>query len=60
MEMRFCEHCGGAIYPDDVAPIKLQIKGKTIQVYFHNRHNRDCLAQKIEQLRQQFNQAAPK
>lgn len=57
MEMHFCEYCGGAIYPDDVAPVKLEVLGIVHRYYFHNRHSSDCLARKLEELRQHF--AAP-
>jgi hypothetical protein len=54
MEMRFCEYCGGAIYPEDIAPVKLTINEVTHQLFFHNRSPRDCLALKIEELKQRF------
>jgi ribosomal protein L24E len=54
MELRFCQFCGGAIYPEDVAPVKLEVKGVLHQFFFHNRHPRDCLAQKIDDLKQRF------
>ena len=54
MEMHFCELCGGAIYPDDIAPIKIEVKGQLHRFYFHNRYFGDCLARKLEELRQQF------
>ena len=62
IEMQFCEFCGGAIYPDDLAPLKLKsINGETYRAFYHNRNNRDCLIQKIEELRRYFasQEAAP-
>jgi hypothetical protein len=44
MDMHFCEYCGGAIYPDDLAPIKLEVKGQLHRFYFHNRYFGDCLS----------------
>jgi hypothetical protein len=48
------EYCGGAIYPEDVAPVRLTVNEVTHQFFFHNRHSRDCLALKIEELKQRF------
>jgi hypothetical protein len=57
MEMRFCEYCGGAIYPDDVAPVKIEVDGVIHQFHYHNSLAQPCLKMEIERLKQHF--AAP-
>jgi hypothetical protein len=56
MDLHFCEFCGGAIYPDDLAPVKLppETTGHVHRVFLHNRHDQDCLALKLEELEQYF------
>lgn len=49
-----CDLCGDVIFPDDIAPVKIEKNGKTHQFHFHNRHSTDCLAQEINLLRQRF------
>jgi hypothetical protein len=48
--IKFCDHCGGAIFLDDVAPVKMERDGHLQLFHFHNRHKTDCLAQEILQL----------
>jgi hypothetical protein len=52
--MHFCTYCGGAIYPDDVAPVKLEAKAQLHLFFFQDSIERPCLKGKIEQLRQHF------
>lgn len=38
-----CDVCYGAIFPDDLAPVKAQKDGHTHQFHLHNRNNHDCV-----------------
>jgi hypothetical protein len=48
--IKFCDHCGGAILLDDLAPVKMEKDGHLQRLHFHNRHNADCLAQELSLL----------
>lgn len=50
----YCDFCGNVIFPDDGTPVKIEKDGNLHQFHFHNRHNTDCLAEKIAVLRSQF------
>jgi hypothetical protein len=51
---KFCDVCGGAIGLDDLAPVKVEEEGHFVQLHFHNRHETDCLAQKLMSLNEKF------
>jgi hypothetical protein len=44
---KFCDRCGGAIFLDDLAPVKMEKDGHLQRLHFHNRHGEDCLAQEL-------------
>ncbi len=48
--MKFCDLCGEAIFRDDLAPVKIEKDGHFQRFHFHNRHNKDCLAQELSLL----------
>ena len=51
---KFCDVCGGAIYQDDLTAVKIEQDGHLVQFHFHNRHETDCLAQKLMELDEKF------
>jgi hypothetical protein len=51
---KFCDVCGGAIYRDDLTAVKIEQDGHLVQFHFHNRHETDCLAQKLMELDEKF------
>jgi len=56
--LKFCDVCGGAISLHDVAPVRMEDNGHLVQLHLHNRHADDCLAQKLNELAEQYaNQA---
>ncbi len=48
--IQFCDHCGEAIFLDDLAPVKIEKDGHFRRMHFHNRHREDCLAQELSLL----------
>ncbi|HEY1757968.1 MAG TPA: hypothetical protein VGG72_21540 [Bryobacteraceae bacterium] len=50
----FCDFCGDAAFPDDTTTVKIEVRGTLHQFHFHNRNARDCLAQNLVALKQQF------
>ena len=55
---KFCDVCGGAIGRDDLTAVKIEEEGHLVQFHFHNRHETDCLAQKLMELDEKFANAA--
>jgi hypothetical protein len=55
---KFCDVCGGAIGRDDLTAVKIEQQGHLVQFHFHNRHETDCLAQKLMELDEKFANAA--
>lgn len=51
---KFCDVCGGAIGRDDLTAVKIEQEGHLVQFHFHNRHETDCLAQKLMELDEKF------
>lgn len=45
--IKFCDLCGGAIFPEDLTPVKIEQDGHYQRLHFHNRHSDDCLAQEL-------------
>jgi hypothetical protein len=45
--INYCDFCGELIFPDDVAPVKIEENGRLHQRHFHNRHPEDCLGQQL-------------
>jgi hypothetical protein len=52
--IKFCDLCGAAIIPVDLAPVKLEEDGHLVQFHYHNRDENDCLAQKLVELTEKF------
>ena len=52
--VKFCDMCGGAISLHDVAPVRVADNGRMVQLHLHNRHADDCLAQKLNELAEQY------
>lgn len=52
--VQFCDLCGETIALDALAPIKIEADGHLQQFHFHNRSQDDCLARKLDELREQF------
>jgi hypothetical protein len=52
----YCDLCGRAIFPEDVAPVKIKVDEVTHEFQYHNHncHNRDCLALGLDSLKQRF------
>ena len=50
----YCDCCYGAIFPEEVAPVRIEVDGELHQYHFHNRHPEDCLAIQLESLKQHF------
>jgi hypothetical protein len=56
--INYCDFCGEPIFPDDVAPVKIEEDGHLRQHHFHNRHSDDCLARQLAILDQELAPAA--
>ena len=52
--MKFCDLCGGASHLGDLTAVKIEEDGHLAQQHFHNRHEHDCLAQKLAALEDEF------
>jgi hypothetical protein len=50
----YCDHCRLPLLDDDKISVKIPRKSKTFVFHFHNRHNADCLAQKLAELKKKF------
>jgi hypothetical protein len=50
----YCDFCRQAIFPEDVAPVKIKVDETTYRFHYHNRHNRDCSALELDSLKQRF------
>ena len=48
--IKFCDLCGEAIFPDDLAPVTIEKEGHLQRFHFHNRHSEDCLAMELSLL----------
>lgn len=53
----YCDHCHLPLLDDDKVSVKIPHAGKTIVFHFHNRDSRDCLAQKLAELKEKFESA---
>ena len=51
---KFCDLCGGAVRLGDLTTVKMEQEGHLVPFHFHNRHNTDCLAQKLIELNEKF------
>ncbi|KAA6462919.1 hypothetical protein DYQ86_06155 [Acidobacteria bacterium AB60] len=54
----FCDVCGGAISRDDLTAVKMEREGHMVLFHFHNRHEADCLGQKLMELDEKYANAA--
>ena len=57
-KINYCDFCGDLIFPEDVAPVKIEVDGHLRQHHFHNRHSEDCLAQELAILDKELATAA--
>jgi hypothetical protein len=57
-KINYCDFCGELIFPEDVAPVKIEQDGLLRQCHFHNRHSDDCLGQQLTILDKELPQAA--
>ena len=57
-KIAYCDFCGELIFPDDVAPVKIEETGHVRQRHFHNRNPEDCLGQLLAILDQDLAPAA--
>ena len=56
MPVVICEMCTLPVFQNDATTIQLEHKGVTHAFVYHNRGPSDCLAQKIQVLRDHFTQ----
>jgi hypothetical protein len=57
-KINYCDFCGEMIFPEDVAPVKIEEGGHIRQHHFHNRHPEDCLGQQLAILDKELAHAA--
>jgi hypothetical protein len=56
--VKFCDLCGGVIGRYDIAPVRVDEGGHSIQLHLHNRHDNDCLTEQLKQWAEEYANAA--
>lgn len=49
-----CDKCQQQALPNDSTTIHVELNGTTMEFIFHNRHHKDCLNQKLRELKDRF------